>query len=460
MAITTWTSYDTAFVNMASPTDIVANDSTFTLTMPSVSLAGNGPYMESTFKYKYTLRWVSVFNGATEVLSSLQAQTSTYVKKNNYATATWSTPTTTKNTSDFFNSNNPSAKTVSLDIKSKTTPNLIADDDHEGSELIYGSSQVTFATINLTLDAPPTFNVSAISYDKGYVYAGLTTASVTVSNATAQYGGTISSVTLTIGNQSTSTSGNGTLSILLDTVGTFTPTVTVTDSRGQTKTETLAPITVSGYVAPSANISIERTNTSGVADDEGVCAVITANINWAYAIADLTAPTVVVKDLDGVTQTSTTTWYTTRTGSGVSGAISDWSQVAVADMPIYGLVDNTGHNLFNTQYSYTVAVTPKDDISSGATITRTVGSAFYTVDFLAGGHGVAFGQPASQTGFYCNMDTHLLQGVGITGNATITGTTETLDAYIDLPDYQTSSTTDKAIYDAIVALGWGSDVLS
>lgn len=33
------------------------------------------------------------------------------------------------------------------------------------------------------------------------------------------------------------------------------------------------------------------------------------------------------------------------------------------------------------------------------------------------------------------------------------------DLFIDLPQYQTADTTDKAIYDAIVALGWDSDVL-
>lgn len=40
------------------------------------------------------------------------------------------------------------------------------------------------------------------------------------------------------------------------------------------------------------------------------------------------------------------------------------------------------------------------------------------------------------------------------GEMTITG-----DLYLDLPDYTTADTTDKAIYDAIVALGWDSDVL-
>ena len=39
------------------------------------------------------------------------------------------------------------------------------------------------------------------------------------------------------------------------------------------------------------------------------------------------------------------------------------------------------------------------------------------------------------------------------------GGNEFTDIFLDLPQYQTASTTDKAIYDAIVALGWDSDVL-
>lgn len=39
------------------------------------------------------------------------------------------------------------------------------------------------------------------------------------------------------------------------------------------------------------------------------------------------------------------------------------------------------------------------------------------------------------------------------------GGNEFTDIFLDLPQYQTADTTDKAIYDAIVALGWDSDVL-
>lgn len=48
-----------------------------------------------------------------------------------------------------------------------------------------------------------------------------------------------------------------------------------------------------------------------------------------------------------------------------------------------------------------------------------------------------------------------ISGTGINAS----GNVEANDMLIDLPEYQTADTTDKAIYDAVVALGWDSDVL-
>ena len=45
------------------------------------------------------------------------------------------------------------------------------------------------------------------------------------------------------------------------------------------------------------------------------------------------------------------------------------------------------------------------------------------------------------------------------GNVVASGNVEANDMLIDLPEYTTADTTDKAIYDALVALGWDSDVL-
>lgn len=446
MAITSWTFLgDTAFVDMTTPTDITVNDASFTLTMPAARLAANGPYMESTWYYLYALHWLSVFNGATSVLSNLQLSTSTKVKKNNYAAAAWNTPTATLATSNFFNSNNPNDRTVALAIKTtNSSAELIASDDHQGSQSIITSSQLTFGTINLTLDVPPTATVSAISYDTGYIYAGLTTASVTISDAAAYYGGTIASVKFTIGNQTATGAGNGTLSIALNAGGTFTPTVTITDSRGQTYTKTYAPITVEVYTEPSVSFNVERTDASGALDDEGTYGLIEATLTFSDAVATAQAPSVVLTDENGTQTTPVVTWYTDDT----LATVVTWANVSSGDT-VYGLVPG-----INTQYSYQVSVRPRDSEGTGTAVTETLSSAFYTVDFLAGGHGIAFGKPAGATGFECAMATTFENTVDVDGNLTCGA-----DVLIDLPDYQTAGTTDKAIYDAIVALGWDSEVI-
>lgn len=61
-----------------------------------------------------------------------------------------------------------------------------------------------------------------------------------------------------------------------------------------------------------------------------------------------------------------------------------------------------------------------------------------------------------------DLSTSLSEALGISNglnNSSGGGGNEFTDIFIDLPQYQTADTTDKAIYDAIVALGWDSDVL-
>ena len=340
--------------------------------------------------------------------------------------------------SNLFKASNKTVRTVNL---TASAPSIyLASDASSGKWNSYtNGSTVSFGTVaSITLDVPPTATVSNLSIDTPYIFTGLTTASVTVSNSAAYYGGDVTDVTLMIGNQSDSLSGDGTLSILLDTAGTFTPTVIVTDSRGQTKSYQLDPITVNAYTAPTVSFDVDRTNSSGQPDDEGTYCLMAATLTFTDVIATALAPSVVATDETGTQTTPTVTWYTDDT---LTTTVT-WSSLSSGDT-VYGMFSGV-----NTQYSYQVSVTPRDSEGTGDAIVQTISSAFYTVDFLAGGHGIAFGQPASQTGFYCNMDTHIL------GSAEFGD-----DVYIDLPDYQTADTTDKAIYDAVVALGWDSDVL-
>lgn len=359
----------------------------------------------------------------------------------------------TVTTSDIFNSLNSTSRTATLQYvqeavwlwsKKSSDPNV---DNSYNSD----TESNIFSTVpTVTLDVPPTATVSVISYDTGFVYAGLTTASVTVSSSTAYYGGNISSVEFAIGSQTATLSGDGTLSIALNAAGTFIPTVTITDSRGQTNTYSLAEITVNTYTAPTVSFDVERTDNTGTPDDEGTYGLIEATLTFADAIADAVAPSVVLTDENGTSTTPVVTWYTDDTLS----TVVTWSNVASGDT-VYGLFSG-----LNVNYSYTISVRPRDSEGTGTAITQTISSAFYTVDFLAGGHGIAFGQPSSQTGFACNMTADFLQGVDITGDLNVSNNTTSLDVFLDLPDYQTPATTDYAIYEAVVNLGWDSEVLA
>lgn len=343
-------------------------------------------------------------------------------------------------TSSIFSSSNKTVKTVSITF-SKQHLGLTSAKDSMGNRpdgYYTNSSLVSWGTLyTITLNAPPTFDSTQVYFDTPYVYAGYTTASVDVSNISAKYGGDISSVAFTVGNQTVTGSGNGTLSIALTAGGTFTPTVKVTDSRGQVTTKTLDAITVNTYVAPTTSFTVERTNSLGVPNDEGESAVITATFNYTDDMASLTTPTVVVTDQDNIIVTPTITWYINRE---LTTVISNWSSVS-SGVTVYALLDNANHNLFNTQKSYQIALTPNDIRSSGTTITQILGGAFYTVDFLAGGHGIAFGQACTDEGFWCAMLVYLALDCNGTASSDAT------------------SGEDMDLFNNIRALGWYSDVI-
>lgn len=368
-----------------------------------------------------------------------------------WPSGTWKTlsgsTTTTKSTSTYFNSTNSTTRKVL--VQATNSGSATISDAYYNITYVGNLGSGTVNLGYLVLDVPPTFTSTQVSFDTPYVYTGLTTASVTVSDATAYYGGTVTDITFQIGTATDSISGDGTLSILLDTVGTFTPTITATDSRGQTKTITLDPITVSGYNAPTVSFTADRTTSTGIPDDEGTYATLDATFRFTDVVANLIAPSVVLTDENGTQTTPTVTWYSSRAADGTLSGSVTWSNLSYGDT-VYGLVPG-----LNTNYSYQVSVRPRDTQSTGTAVIQTVAPAFYTVDFLAGGHGIAFGTPASAAGFECAMDATFDNPVTFVDDADFGA-----DVFIELPDYQTASTTDKAIYDAIVALGWDSDVLS
>ena len=398
-----------------------------------------------------TARFSTLLNGMTikSGISFITGNIALGANANSPTQSFASDGSSSRSTSTHFNSSNPTVRSIPVTLR-MTRYYLRSGVLQNGVLNAVGYTPDTTISedigtiINLILDVPPTFDVSQLSFDTSQPYAGITTASVTVSNSAAYYGGSISSVEFAIGNQAVTRSNDGTLSIALDTGGTFTPTVTVTDSRGQTAVYRFDPITVNVYTAPSISFDVARTLNDGTPDDEGTYGLIEAELTFSDVVATAVAPSVVLTDDDGTQTTPTVTWYTDDT---LTTQVT-WANVSSGDT-VYGLFSG-----LSTQHSYQVSVRPRDSEGTGTAVTQTIAPAFYTVDFYAGGHGIAFGKPASDTGFECAMTATFENTAQFDDTATFGS-----DIYIDLSDYQTTGSVDKELYDAIVALGWDSDVL-
>lgn len=93
------------------------------------------------------------------------------------------------------------------------------------------------------------------------------TATVT---ASGKYSATIKSYSITVNGETINTTSNTATSGLLNTAGSNTATVTVTDSRGFTNSATSSAFTVTAYASPTiGSVNIYRSNSSGTAANDG-----------------------------------------------------------------------------------------------------------------------------------------------------------------------------------------------
>ena len=310
-------------------------------------------------------------------------------------------------TNNIFTSSNKTTRVV--DVVFNWRLNLLTTDSsypNTSEYSIYSSQYEDFVVGTVALDVPPTATLGTPTYAIPYASVGAYT--VPITSAEAYYGGDISKVTLTVGQDSTvqtystPTISNQTISVTPTMAGTYTPTVTVEDSRGQIATYTLPQITVNPYNVPSTSFDVYRTNNIGIKNDEGHYALIQSTISYTDAIATLTEPSI---QIDGVALSSLTnasvTWYKTWSNtSGVSNVISNWTTLVPQNhtVTIYGLIDweysTTGN--FAEDTSYQITLVANDSLNGHSTpITQTMSTAFYTIDFQAGGKEIAFGAPAN-----------------------------------------------------------------
>lgn len=319
-----------------------------------------------------------------------------------WVSKSWTDTATTSlfQTSRFFKAANKTRRTLTITLSPAYWELSTYNAD-------YSNNSTPSGTVTLMLDVPPTATLGTPTYATPQ-YAGLGAYTVPITSAEAHYGGDISKVTLTVGQDSTvqtystPTISNQTISVTPTMAGTYTPTVTVEDSRGQIATYTLPQITVNPYNVPSTSFDVYRTNNIGIKNDEGHYALIQSTISYTDAIATLTEPSI---QIDGVDLSSlanaSVTWYKTWSNtSGVSNVISNWATLVPQNhtVTIYGLIDwkysTTGN--FAEDTSYQITLVANDSLNGHSTpITQTMSTAFYTIDFQAGGKEIAFGAPAN-----------------------------------------------------------------
>lgn len=440
--------------------------STWTVQVSCSDMQITGSYFDitPTITAKY-----SAVSGKTRasvtMYAGIYSQTADYGYDGSWAGNTYKTVPRTNgsmrfSTASYFNNSNPSVRTISLPFRS----DFVGGSENSSGTLWGDTGSVRVSEwgtlVNITLNVPPTFTVSNWNKDTSVYVAGITNVSVDVSDVTAYYGGNISSAKLTIGTQEATISGNGTISMTLQNAGTFTPAVTVTDSRGQTATQNLEPITVLQYENPTVSFDIFRCGTTGIKDDEGHNGLITATFTYMDAVSSLEAPSVQINGFD-ISQTigATITWYTALTQTGAvdtTTEIDDWSDIA-SGATVYGLLDGnydvTGN--FGEGESYLIGLIANDSRNkTSALITQTLSTAFYTIDFQAGGKEIAFGAPAND-----DLTAHANGLFKSKMDAYFAGEETLIEKPYFSLDTTASSGVDHDLYSAITALGWQSDVI-
>ena len=379
---------------------------------------GEGNFLANWKRYRGTIK-----NGETQRIATTSGTTYTLSVGGTFIGSNDATFNVTA--SSLFNENNKNTNYVYLwaAINYGVLESSDSSYNHYNAYPNYGWGRDydnAMTAIKINYRCPPSVTIGSPSYANPQ-YAGFGAYSVPLTRLVAEYGGNITSVKLTVGassttqTYSTNTVTNKTISVVPSTAGeSIIPILEVTDSRGVVNSQPLSPIDVLEYDKPSVNFDVYRTDSIGKKADEGKYAIIDAQVTFTSgAVTIKEKPTVII---DGTDKTSNVTWYPNWNASdGKSGnEITTWSSVS-SGSHIYGLINGN----FSETSSYSVTMTAKDTANKVSDpITQTLSTAFYTIDFQAGGKEIAFGAPANDSLsqhpdglFKCAMDAQFEGGV-------------------------------------------------
>lgn len=426
--------YEKWYVNFPAPgetfidnTDVFVTSSSFSIKKPATGIRAEDyitriNYETEVHDWVYEKNYVNTYcicSSSNEVVAVFEAQSTNVVANGNTWAKLPTSNSTSIQTSKIFNENNPYEKAIELYGRFPNgTISVYAPDSaswYQAGDPTETQKNQNLFTFNVIFNIPPNVDIGSPSYE--IPIAGVGSYVLPLTSLIAQYGGIITEVKLTIGSDSitntysSTTITNETISIIPTSSGVQTPILEVKDSRDQIKTISLSPITVNPYNGPNIGFDLFRSNSVGIKDDEGEYGLITSEINFLDTVSSIEQPIITI---DG-NITNNVVWYSNyNSSSGVSDLISDWSTVYSGDT-IYGVIN--GSFIVDQSYTITMVVFDSSGVSS-LPITQTLSTAFYTIDFQAGGKEIAFGAPANDNLsqhpnglFKCAMDAQFEGGV-------------------------------------------------
>lgn len=271
-----------------------------------------------------------------------------------------------------------------------------------------GSTKLGTKTVSVTANLPstvvPSCSISSLTNTNNSFgcYAKLLSGVKVKPTAAGVYGSTIKTLKISVTDMNDKTASSGTEYTFdpFQKIGSKKITVSATDSRGRSAITSMS-ITVVDYSFPTARISASRgtgsTTNTFVADDTGDHAKIVSS-GSASSISGNTITPVLQYRIAGQSA------WTNLAISASSLSLSDTRVIAVSD----------------TQ-AYDIRLTIRDKAGKEAVATMTLSNGFATMDYKAGGDGIAFGKTASRAGIDCAMLMRILKGVQLMNETTSGG---------------------------------------
>ena len=267
-------------------------------------------------------------------------------------------------------------------------------DTYNGNTLI-GSKSILF-TCNLPSSIVPSCSISSLTNTNNTFgcYARLLSGVKVKPAASGTYSSTIKALKISVTDMTDKTASSGTEYTFdaFTKTGVKTIKVTATDSRGRSSTASQT-IAVSDYSFPSASITASRgtgtTTSNFVPDDTGDHAKIVAKGSVSSISGNTLTPALQYR-IAGQSA------WTNLDISASSLSFNDTRVIAVSDTE-----------------AYDIRVIIRDKAGREAIATMTLSNGFATMDYKAGGDGIAFGKTANRSGFDCAMLMRIFKGVNL-----------------------------------------------